>query len=92
MHLQGDLQLVFDALYQMGIIDPVLKMDWEQITLKRKDHEFEFRRAVRTVNECGGDVNVMVSELKKFDSQTLEILAMEVAKEYADFHARRSVQ
>ena len=28
MLLQGDLQKVFDALYHLGVIDPVLEMDW----------------------------------------------------------------
>ena len=30
MYLQGDLQTVFDALFHMGIIDPVLELDWTE--------------------------------------------------------------
>lgn len=30
MYLQGNLQAVFDALYHMGVIDPVLEMDWNK--------------------------------------------------------------
>ena len=31
MFIQGNLQVVFDALYSVGAIDPVLGMDWEII-------------------------------------------------------------
>ena len=31
MFIQGDLQAVFDALYSIGAIDPVLSADWTKI-------------------------------------------------------------
>ena len=29
MYLQGNLQTVFDALYEMGVIEPILQVDWQ---------------------------------------------------------------
>lgn len=88
MHLQGSLQSVFDALYDLGVIEPVLKMDWNERLHEIMNGSPELERAVRIVNRCGSDRVRIVTELKGLDARTLEILAMEVAREYAGFHAR----
>ena len=41
MFLQGNLQIVFDALYHLGVIDPVLKLDW------KKDGYVEFKQCAQ---------------------------------------------
>ena len=38
MFLQGNLQNVFDALYTLGAIDPVLKKDWKQMNSEFENH------------------------------------------------------
>ncbi len=89
--IQGDLQAVFDTLYEMGVIDPVLKQDWaEHIDSIEKD-SFSIRRAVDIVNRCGSDRLQLREELGRLDEKTLELLAVEVAREYADFHSRAVV-
>ncbi|MBK7890393.1 MAG: cytochrome [Bdellovibrionales bacterium] len=89
--IQGDLQAVFDTLYEMGVIDPVLKQDWaEHIDSIEKD-SFSIRRAVDIVNRCGSDRTQLRTELGRLDEKTLELLAVEVAREYADFHSRAVV-
>ena len=32
MFIQGNLQALFDALYEVGAIDPILKLDWSEVT------------------------------------------------------------
>lgn len=91
MYIQGELQPVFDALYQMGVIDPVLEMDWREALEQLPDHYKELSQVVQAVNSCGGDVMRIIQNLEKFDSTTLEFLAMEVAREFADFHSRDEV-
>ncbi|MEQ1876096.1 MAG: cytochrome [Bdellovibrionia bacterium] len=91
-HLQGDLQLVFDALYQMGVIEPLLETDWSDRFNSIPKHDERFQEAVRTVNEAPGTVREMITKLSSFDQQTLEYLAMEVAREFADYSTRQSVQ
>ncbi len=91
MYLQGNLQNVFDALYQLGVIDPVLDMDWSQAMEQMQDHFSEFLQVVQVVNTNQSDVHSLIFELEKFDEVTLSYLAMEVAREYADFHAREDL-
>ncbi len=90
-HIQGDLQFVFDALFELGVIDPVLKMDWTAHIESIEKDSFAIRRAVDIVNRCGTDRQKLFTELKRLDPQTLELLAVEVAREYAGFHSRAVV-
>ena len=91
MRLQGSLQTVFDVLYNMGVIDPVLKMDWVKALSERYAHEHKLEAAVRIANRHQSDPEKLTYELGKLDERTLEHLAMEVAREYADFHGRTSL-
>jgi hypothetical protein len=91
MHLQGNLQCVFDALFEIGVIDPVLKMDWKEARSEQHLYTGEIAQAVHVVNVCGHDVELLVEELEKFDEKTLTYLAMEVAREFADSHARKEL-
>ena len=91
MYLQGNLQAVFDALYHMGVIDPVLEMDWSKAMDQLSDHADDFFQALVVANENQDDPDRLMSHLKKFDQQTLCYLAMEVAREYADYHSRQTL-
>ncbi len=88
MYLQGNLQAVFDALYHMGVIDPVLEMDWAQALEDIGEHSKAVDAALRVANAYQDDPEILKVELGKFDEKTLGYLAMEVAREFADFHAR----
>ena len=91
MLLQGDLQTVFDALFEMGVIDPVLQMDWASALLEISRDPRRLERAIEAVNRCEPSIDRperIRDELTRFDAQTLEYLAMEVAREYADYHGR----
>lgn len=91
MFLQGNLQRVFDALYEMGMIEPVLEMDWSQAMEAINHNPEPLYQIVSTVNDHKGDQTDLIQQLKKFDEKYLSYLAMEVAREYADFHSRNQV-
>lgn len=91
LHLQGDLQSVFDALYELGVIEPVLDMDWGPKLQEMERGSPVLGLAIRVVNSCGHDRLKLQEELSKLDRRTLEILAMEVAREYAGFQTRDSL-
>ena len=91
MHLQGNLQKIFDALYEIGVIDPVLKMDWKSARAEAHMYANEVSAAVRVANKYAHDAEVLIEELGKFDDKTLSLLAMEVAREFADYHARKEL-
>ena len=91
LHLQGNLQTVFDALYELGVIEPVLKMDWKPSLEEMEQGSKELVQAITVVNTCAGDSYQLKTELEKLDRHSLEILAMEVAREYAGFHTRQEL-
>lgn len=91
MFIQGDLQAVFDALYEIGAIDPVLKQDWHSITDEMARHQGDLMTIYRSVNACGGDRELLVQKLKFMDSKAVTYLAMEVAREFAEFQDRKEI-
>jgi hypothetical protein len=90
-HLQGDLQAVFDALYDLGVIEPVLAMDWRTRLLEMEKGSPHLQSAILAVNECGHDRSRLAKKLNTLDKNALEMLAMEVAREYADYHTRQDL-
>jgi len=91
MFLQGDLQKVFDALYHMGVIDPVLDMDWKDEFAKIEENPKGLIRVVKVVNQSDGDHFDLMEDLKEFEENDLSHLAMLVAKELAGFHTVETV-
>jgi hypothetical protein len=91
LHLQGNLQNVFDALYELGVIEPVLKMDWKPSLEEMDQGSEDLNNAIRIANTCANDRSRLMTELEKLDRHALEILAMEVAREYAGFHTREEL-
>ena len=90
-HLQGDLQAVFDALYDLGVIEPVLSMDWRTRLLEIEKGSPQLQTAINVVNECGQDRVQLTQKLNTMGKDALEMLAMEVAREYADYHTRQDL-
>ena len=88
MYLQGNLQTVFDALYHLGIIDPVLEMDWSQALEEMHRYFDNYSDVVDVANTYQDDMQLLMNELEQFDDKALGYLAMEVAREFADYHSR----
>lgn len=89
--IQGHLQMVFDALYHLGVIDPVLEMDWSKAIDDMPTYSESLTQVITVVNTHQSDTESLVKVLEGFDDRTLSYLAMEVAREYADFHSRQSL-
>lgn len=91
MYLQGNLQIVFDALYEMGIIEPVLQMDWKNALDDMNQDPKMLFEVVKVANEYQLSQEELIHKLENFDEKSLGYLAMEVAREYADYHSRNSI-
>lgn len=91
MFLQGDLQAVFDALYTVGAIDPVLKMDWEKMTLEMEKNPELVHQACMVINECRGDAAELVKRLGLMDQKAVQFVALEVAREFCEFQDRKDL-
>lgn len=89
MLLQGDLQKVFDALYGLGAIDPVLKMDWKSEYPKMQKELYKVASIVETVNENGASVGKLMNSLKGYDQKSLNYLAIIVAQELVGFRLNK---
>ncbi len=91
MFIQGDLQAVFDALYSVGAIDPVLGMDWEKINSEMNSSPQLVSIACASINACAGDKRLLVETLKKFEPKLLNFVALEVAREFCEFQDRKEL-
>ncbi len=92
MYLQGSLQTMFDALFHMGVIDPVLEMDWDNALDEMLENMEEYSEVISVANTHQNNMDSLMLELEKFDEKTLGYLAIEVAREFADYHSREEIQ
>lgn len=91
MFLQGDLQIVFDALYSVGAIDPVLKLDWNEVTKEMMSQPLLVSDAFHSINACRGNKDLLVQKLHMMDPRSVNYIAMEVAREFCEFQDRKSL-
>ena len=91
MFLQGDLQIVFDALYSVGAIDPVLKMDWSSITKDMVANPSSLSEAFQLINACRGNKDLLIQKLHVMDKKSVNYIAMEVAREFCEFQDRKQL-
>ena len=91
MFLQGDLQIVFDALYSVGAIDPVLKMDWNTITKDMVANPGSLSEAFQLINACRGNKDLLIQKLHVMDKKSVNYIAMEVAREFCEFQDRKEL-
>lgn len=91
MFLQGDLQAVFDALYTIGAIDPVLNLDWSQVTRDMESQPQKVHEACRLINDCSGNRDQLVRLLHMMDQKSVQYIALEVAREFCEFQDRKDL-
>lgn len=91
MFIQGDLQAVFDALYSIGAIDPVLSADWEKINSEMSSAPHLVNKACDSVNACAGDRELLIKTLSEMDKKCLEFVALEVAREFSEYQDRKEL-
>lgn len=91
MFIQGDLQAVFDALFHIGAIDPLLKMDWESLSQDMEKDPKTVRKVVELINECEGDRERLVQKFNLMDDRLRNFAALEVAREFCEFQERQTL-
>ncbi|GIL18244.1 MAG: hypothetical protein BroJett040_19950 [Oligoflexia bacterium] len=91
MFIQGDLQAVFDALYTVGAIDPVLKMDWSRVSDDMAKNQKLVNDAFMQVNSCKGDRKMLIQKLHALEPMAVSFVAVEVAREFAEFTDRKDL-
>ena len=91
MFIQGDLQAVFDALYSIGAIDPVLSADWQKINAEMSRLPQIVNQVCETINACDGNRDRLVKTLLGLDKMSLEFVALEVAREFSEFQDRKEL-
>lgn len=91
MFLQGDLQTVFDALYSVGAIDPVLKLDWSEVTKEMMANPQILSDAFQLINGCQGNRDLLIQKLHMMDPRSVNYIAMEVAREFCEFQDRKDL-
>lgn len=91
MFIQGDLQAVFDALYTIGAIDPVLSADWEKINQEMAAKPQLVNHLCHTINSCDGNRTMLIETLLGLDKKSLEFVALEVAREFSEFQDRKEL-
>lgn len=91
MFIQGDLQAVFDALYTIGAIDPVLNADWSKINSEMMRKPQVVNQLCVSINACAGNKSLLVKTLLNMDQRSLEFVAIEVAREFSEFQDRKEL-
>jgi len=91
MFLQGDLQSMFDALYTIGAIDPVLKLDWAEVNKEMMANPQILSDAFQSINGCRGNRDLLVERLHMMDQRSVNYIAMEVARELCEFQDRKEL-
>ena len=91
MFIQGNLQVVFDALYSVGAINPVLAMDWEKINSEMHASPHLVSNVCSKINACGGNPILLVETLQKLEPKLLNFVALEVAREFCEYQDRKEL-
>ncbi|MEI7973182.1 MAG: cytochrome [Bdellovibrio sp.] len=91
MFLQGDLQAVFDALFTIGAIDPVLRADWRLIQEQMDQEPEKLSSVLASINSCAGDRELLMQRLHSLEPDTLSFVALEVARELAEYTERQAL-
>lgn len=91
MFIQGDLQAVFDALFTIGAIDPVLGMDWEKLNAEMDKNPQMVYQVCESINACRGDQEKLIQTLNTLDKKLLHFVTMEVAREFSEFQDRKEL-
>ena len=69
----------------MGVVDPVLDMDWTDEFARIEKDPIHLVEVVQVVNDNSGDHYDLMDDLREFGMKDLSHLAMLVAKELAGF-------
>ncbi|MBK9293149.1 MAG: hypothetical protein IPM57_01700 [Oligoflexia bacterium] len=88
--LSGDLDRVFTALYELGMIEPMLGKDWSK--MYAQDHKVwkDVGGAIRKLNKMAS-LKEIRGFIETLPQRVVEALVIEVAREMAEFHERKEM-
>ena len=89
MYLQGSLHHLFDALYVSGVVQRVLQRDWKEIQSQKEQYPQVFSSLIQQLNQT--PYTSLLSFLQSVPTSWQDIIALEVAYEYAQFSERSTV-
>jgi hypothetical protein len=91
MFIQGDLQAVFEALYAVGAVEPMMELDWHVLTEEMNQDPSHVQNLLTNLNSCGGSIEEIRKLLSQMDRKSVCYIAMEVAREFAEFQDRATL-
>lgn len=86
--LSGDLDRVFTALYELGMIEPMLGKDWGNLYDRSQFQWKEVGKAIKEINKIVS-IKEMRSYIESLSQEVVEALVLEVAREMAEFQERK---
>lgn len=88
--LSGDLDRVFTALYELGMIEPMLGKDWSKLYAQNHKVWKDVGVAIKHLNKMGSTKEIR-SFIETLPQHVVEALVIEVAREMAEFHERKEM-
>ncbi len=85
--LSGDLDRVFTALYELGLIEPMLDKNWKELYRRSEELWPQLSIAIRKINKMSS-IRDLRSYIESLPQDTVEALVIEVAREMAAFQER----
>ncbi len=86
--LSGDLDRVFTALYELGMIEPMLEKNWTDLYKKAGESWTDVSTAIQKLNRIHS-LKEIRQYLESLSQPVIEALVIEVAREMAAFHERQ---
>ena len=86
MRLQGDLQVIFNALDELGVVRTMLVQDWQSFMDEMNPLQME--DVITEVNACSSSPAHLVKCLKSFKGEYLCFLTIEVARELVLYYSQ----
>ena len=83
MYLQGNLQDWFEALYQVGVIQRLLDLDWRNLQSYREENKEKCGALMRRLNPL--TLGQKLEVLAQLSSLEQNLIALEVAYEFVQY-------
>jgi hypothetical protein len=66
-------------------------MDWSEVAAQMHKEASKLEKAVSFINDCKGSKEQMIEKLNQMDPQAVTFIALEVAREFAEFQDRKEL-
>lgn len=89
MYLQGHLQDWFEALYQVGVIQRMLDLDWQDLQSYREQHQDHYAALLLQLNTL--PLGQKLEVLSQMSSLEQNLIALEVAYEFVQYESKQQL-